>query len=170
MEFMECLLSRRSGRKYTAEPVSEEALEEILKAGLLAPSGRNLKPVRFYVIWEPGFLSEARAMGSAMMAGASRAIVVLGDSAVSDTWVEDGSIAMTQMMLRATDLGVANCWVQGRNRMSKQEGVTTEDFLREKLGFPENQRLVAMLALGMPAEMPSPHDLSEADFGRVQEL
>lgn len=167
MEMMECMLARRSGRKYTEEAVSDEALKEILTAGLLAPSGRNLKPTKFIVVQEPAFLTDARAMGSSMMAGASRAIIVLGNSSLSDTWVEDGSIAMTQMMLRATELGIANCWVQGRNRMSKLDGVSTESFLREKLGFAENYSLVAMLALGMPAEDAKAHTAEEADFSKV---
>ena len=41
---------RRSIRDYTAEPVSEEALDMILESARLAPSGENAQPWRFVVI------------------------------------------------------------------------------------------------------------------------
>lgn len=44
---------RRSIRQYTDEPVSEEALEMILEAGRLAPSGENAQPWRFIVVKDP---------------------------------------------------------------------------------------------------------------------
>ena len=47
---IDLLKNRRSIRKFTEEKVSKEALEKILKAGLLAPSSMNKKPVEFVVI------------------------------------------------------------------------------------------------------------------------
>ncbi|MCX8066354.1 MAG: nitroreductase family protein [Anaerolineae bacterium] len=44
---------RRSIRQYTDEPVSEEALELILEAGRLAPSGENAQPWRFIIVKDP---------------------------------------------------------------------------------------------------------------------
>lgn len=44
---------RRSIRQYTDEPVSEEALEMILEAGRLAPSGENAQPWRFIIVKDP---------------------------------------------------------------------------------------------------------------------
>ena len=40
---------RRSIRKYKETPVSRELLEEILRAGMLAPSSKNRQPWRFVV-------------------------------------------------------------------------------------------------------------------------
>ena len=50
MEFKDVVFGRRSIRKYTEEPVSEEDLRYIMEAGLLAPSGVNLQPWYFVVI------------------------------------------------------------------------------------------------------------------------
>ena len=44
METLNVLLERRSIRKYRAVPVPDEILEEIVRAGLYAPSGLNLQP------------------------------------------------------------------------------------------------------------------------------
>lgn len=170
MEFLNAMLARRSGRKYTGEPIREEDLRQILAAGLLTPSGKNLKPVQLVVTRDREqleALSVSRAFGSAMLKGADAAVVVMADRDRTDTWVEDGSIAMTQMMLRAADLGIASCWIQGHNRMSPTEGVSTPDYVRKLFAIPENMGVVAILSLGMPAEQIAPHTLEEADFAKV---
>ena len=42
MDLLEIMQNRRSVRKYTGKPVSEENLKMILQAGLLSPAGRNI--------------------------------------------------------------------------------------------------------------------------------
>ena len=44
------LLSAYSPRNFTAEPVTDQQLDLILKCGIKAPSGRNLQPWRFTVV------------------------------------------------------------------------------------------------------------------------
>ena len=44
MDLLEVMRSRRSVRTYTGEAVPEEKVDQILKAGLLSASGKNLKP------------------------------------------------------------------------------------------------------------------------------
>lgn len=150
MELLEAILRRRSVRKYNDKEVDEETLQCILEAGLLAPSSRNLKPVEFIVIRDKSMLHQlarAKTAGSSMLKGASCAVVVIGDSKKSDAWIEDCSIAMTYMMLRTTELGVANCWVQCRNRISQQKigeplSDMVEDVLPTNSSIP-SERLVA---------------------------
>lgn len=50
METKEAIFGRRSVRKYTDEPVSDEDLKEIIDAALAAPSGINLQPWYFVVV------------------------------------------------------------------------------------------------------------------------
>ena len=50
METKDAIYGRRSVRKYTNEPVSDEDLMEVINAGLMAPSGINLQPWYFVVI------------------------------------------------------------------------------------------------------------------------
>ncbi len=58
---------RRSIRQYTEEPVSEEALQMILEAGRLAPSGENAQPWRFIIVKDP----ETRKRMGAIAGGGS---------------------------------------------------------------------------------------------------
>ena len=50
MDLLEVMSNRRSVRTYTNEAVPEEKVQKILKAGLLAASGKNLKPWEFIEI------------------------------------------------------------------------------------------------------------------------
>ena len=57
MDLMETLKNRRSVRKYTDQKITDEALEQILSAGMLTPSGKGLKPWQAVVIRDPETLS-----------------------------------------------------------------------------------------------------------------
>ncbi len=169
MDLLNLMLHRRSVRNYTEELVKEEDLKQILQAGLLSPTGRNKKPWEFIVVQKKDVLEKmaaSRVAGAGMLAGAAAAIVVLGDEEKTDVWTEDCSIAMSNMHLMAASLGVGSCWIQGRLRAAS-EGVTTEDYLRELLSFPENLRLEAILSLGMPAKDVNPHSMEEIEEEKI---
>lgn len=155
MELLNILKKRKSIRKYTDENISDEVLNQIIEAGKLAPSGRNKKPVKLIPIRDKEtleYLSNTRSHGSQILAGANAAIVVIGDSELSDTWIEDCSIAMMIMQLQATELGVGNCWVQVRGRYLDETGELTADLIKSKLNIEDKYSVECMLSLGMPAE------------------
>lgn len=169
MELLEIMKNRRSVRQYTGEEISEEKIEAILKAGLLAPTGRNLKPWEFILVRDKAMLkklSECRPHGSGILAEADAAIVVVGNTEVTDVWTEDCSIAMAQMHLMADSLGVGSCWVQGRLRPSP-DGKTAEEVVRRLLQIPEQYALEAILCLGMPKSRPRAHEESELLTGKI---
>ena len=160
MELFEIFCHRRSVRKYTGEHIPEEKLERILQAGLLAPSGRNRKPWEFILVKDREMLrklSECRAAGAVILAGADAAIVVVGDTEITDVWTEDCSIAMAQMHLMADTLGVGSCWVQGRLRQ-KADGTPADRIVKDLLAIPEKFALEAILSLGIPENHPEAYD------------
>lgn len=53
VEFNEVIKLRRSIRKFKAEPIPDEYVNEILKAGRLAPSVSNIQSTRYVVIKNP---------------------------------------------------------------------------------------------------------------------
>lgn len=119
MATLQAMFCRRSARRYTGEPVSEESLDEILWAGRHAPMGQDKRPCEFYVVRDRGTLealSKAKRLGTGMLSGCDIAIAVLVDSEKADAWVEDCSIAMVYMSLMATDRGWGDCWYQMRLR------------------------------------------------------
>ena len=167
---LEKMCARRSVRNYSGEPVPMEALNAILEAGLLSPSGRAVRPWEMIVIRDKKMLIELSScrMGGAarMLAGADAAIVVVGNEEQSDVWTEDCSIVMSNMHLMASALGVGSCWIQGRLREA-MDGDTTEGFVQKLLRFPSEYRLEAILSLGMPESAPAPHSLEELRFDKI---
>ena len=163
------LIHRRSIRKYTQEALSPEAVKTILEAGLLAPSSKRCTPWEFIAVEDKetlARLSECKTSGAKPIAGAALAIVVTADMTLTDTWIEDASIAAILMQLQAADLGLGSCWIQGRLRTAA-DGRTTEEYLRECLGYPENFRLEAILSLGMPVKHAPGYELSDLHTEKV---
>ena len=146
MNLLSIFQQRHSIRKYTGAPIDDAALTQIIQAGLLSASSRSIRPWEF--------------------------IVVIANAEVSDVWIEDSSIAMANMHLMADSLGIGSCWIQGRLRTatstdSGTASITTEDYVRECLHFPEGYKLEAILALGMPAEEKTPAELSKLPFEKI---
>ena len=161
MELLELLQKRRSIRKYTGEDISGEKLEKILQAGLLSPSSRAIYPVEFVAVRDKDtlrMLSQCKVGSAELLKGANAAVVVIGDMAKSDAWIEDCSIAMTLMQLEATEQGIGSCWVQCRGRLTP-DGASTEEYIRELLGIPECFGVLAILSLGITAETPNAREL-----------
>ncbi|MBR6443892.1 MAG: nitroreductase family protein [Firmicutes bacterium] len=172
MELKDAIIKRRSTRRYTGERIPDESIEEIINAGLMAPSSRGFKPCEYYVVRDKELLkalSEAKAMGARMLADCDTAIVVATDSEKADTWIEDGSISLAYMDLTACSVGVGCCWTQYHLRFDKDGGMA-EDNVRKILDIPEKYRIVGALSLGMPGESHEPNEISEEDIARVHRL
>lgn len=167
---IEKLTKRRSIRTYTDEAIGEERLRTILKAGLLSPTSKNLRPWEFLVVQDKDALNklaDSREMGADMLKGAAAAIIVMADTTINDVWVEDCSIAMSNMHLTAADQGVGSCWIQVRRRQSRTPGVTTDQFIKELFGIEEKYAVEAILSLGMPEKERSPVILDETLWQKV---
>ena len=175
MNLLSTFQHRHSIRKYTAAPIADAALTQIIQAGLLSASSRSIRPWEFIIVKDKDMLrrlSECRTGAARMLAGADAAIVVIANAETSDVWIEDCSIAMANMHLMADSLSVGSCWIQGPLRTataadSGTDSVTTEDYVRECLHFPEGYKLEALLSLGMPAEDKTPTELSELPLEKV---
>lgn len=50
MNFFDLLSARRSVRQYTEEPIERNKLQQIVAAGLMTPSSKNLHSTEFLVV------------------------------------------------------------------------------------------------------------------------
>ena len=153
MDFATLSAQRYSLRKFDPRPVEQEKLDLILEAGRNAPTAHNNQPQRLFVIQTPEALEKADAcMGCHFHSPV--VIAVAYDDTVSwkretdgkDHGEIDATIAATQIMLQAADLGIGSCWV----------GAFAADSVREALSLPETVRVTAMLPLGYPADDAEP--------------
>ena len=113
-------------------------------------------------------LSECKDMGAGLIAGANKAIVVIADSMIADTWIEDSSIALTYMHLMATELDIGSCWVQ--THLRSKNGKDSEEVVRDILKIDSHYRIVGMLALGYSDDIPQAHDESDLDKSKIHFL
>jgi len=172
MDLLDVMLKRRSVRKYTDEEIPNEKMNKILQAGLLAPTSRNLKPCNFLIIENKEVLkkiSESKAHGAAFLKDANKAIAVIGNIKVADTWIEDSSIALAFMHLMATEQEVGSCWIQVRLRESK-DGESTEELVRELLGLDDYFGIVGILALGIEDGYMPAYTLDDIDKEKIHYL
>jgi nitroreductase len=171
MTLIDLMFKRRSTRKFTDEEISKEDLDLILQAALLAPTSMNRKPCNFMVVERKETLkelSQSKDHGADLIAGANKAIVVIADSMLADTWIEDSSIALTYMHLMATELDIGSCWVQIHLR--SKDGKDAEEIVKDILKIDSHYRIVGILALGHSDEIPEPHTADELDKSKIHFL
>lgn len=157
MEFNEVILNRHSVRRFADKPVDRALVDQLIAVAQTAPSSKNCKSSAFMVVEDPDTikaLSQMRTSGCAFMDKAPVVIVVLGDSELSDMWVENSSISATFLQLAATANGLGSCWVQVRGRERSKDGSvpgTAEDYVRQLLGVRDGMSILCLLALGYEA-------------------
>ncbi len=127
---LQVLKKRRSVRAYEERPVARALLEEILEAGLYAPTGRDNQKVVMVVVEDPLTLRHLEKMNAQVLGapdahpfyGAPMAIVVLA-STEAPTWLEDASLVMGNLMNAAAALALGSCWIhRGREMFQTEEG------------------------------------------------
>jgi nitroreductase len=145
---------RFSCRRFRPDPVPRAAIEAMLEAAVWAPNGGNLQPWRFVVVLPAalrGALAGA-AYGQGFVAAAPAVVVVCAVPAESarhygprgrDLYcLQDTAAATENLLLAATELGLAACWV----------GAFDERAVARVLDVPEGWRPVALVPVGFPAE------------------
>lgn len=148
MDAIECLKTRRSIRAYKDTPVPKEIVEDIVDCGRLAATARNVQPWEFIVVTDPDVrktLADISEYGK-FIAQSPVCIVVLCQD--SRYYIEDGSAATQNILNAAHARGLGSCWVAGDKKPYARQ-------IGEVLGAPADQKLVAMIAVGYPAETSS---------------
>ncbi len=150
---IDAILARRSIRKYTDEPVSEEHITAMLEAAMSAPSGMNLKPWHFVVVSEREKLNRLGATTKSwgMLKEAPQAVVVCGDPGISEKyWDQDSIAALENLLIAVSMLGLGGVWL-GCHPNPERVGP-----VREILGIPAPVVPIAVLSIGHPAEEKEP--------------
>lgn len=164
------LKSRCSTKKYSDRQVPDDVLDAILDAGLYAPSGLNNQKVIMVAIRDQKtrdtlarLNTQIRGVSSDTFYGAPCVIVVLSDPE-RDTWVEDGSLVLGNLMNAATALGVGSCWIhRARETFDMPEGKA----LLRQWGLPETLRGIGNCILGYPAGEPAKKPRAEGRIIKV---
>ncbi|MBU5434732.1 nitroreductase family protein [Pseudoflavonifractor sp. MSJ-37] len=163
MELQECIKTRRSIRKFTDEPIPRTLLEQAVALAAWAPSWKNTQISRYIAIEDPEMrktICETYASFNARIIGGCKTLIaqtfVKGrsgferDSSFSTDrdagWqYYDCGIAAQTFCLAAHDLGLGTVIM----------GIFDRKGLESYLQIPEDQELMALIAVGYPAEEPT---------------
>ncbi len=151
MDAMDAILSRRSIRRYTEQPVSDETIKELLEAAMSAPSAGDEQPWHFLVIRERQILNEIPKYHqySHMLKDAPVAIMVCGDKRLQKYegyWVQDCSAATENILIAAQAKGLGAVWL---GLFPIEDRVIA---LRKLLNIPEEVTPLSLISIGYPAE------------------
>ena len=151
MEALQCILERRSIRKFSNQKIEEQDLTDILTAAMYAPSAVNKQPWHFVVIDRRELMDRIMEVHphAAMLRTASHAIVVCGDLHQQHDdgyWIVDCGAATQNLLLAAHAKGLGGCWVGLHPREGRKSAMAN------LLGLPGHIQPFALVALGYPVE------------------
>lgn len=164
MDVKECILGRRSIRKFTDQPIPEEVIREIVMEASYSPSWKHTQIVRYIVVKDKA-LKEKISQHTTIWAG--NAPIIHGADALvcvtviknrsgferdgsystyrKDTWqMFDAGIASQTFCLAAYEHGIGSVIL----------GLFDAEPITELLNIPEDRELVALIPIGYPDETP----------------
>ncbi len=172
MELQTCIRTRRSVRQFTDEPVSHAALEQVIALAAWAPSWKNTQISRYMAIEDPEVLQTICAQYvspfNARIIGGCKTLIARTFVKSRSGFERDGSfstdredgwqyydcgMAAQTLCLAAHDLGLGTVVM----------GVFDRKGLEQYLQLPEEQELMALIAIGHPAEEPAAPKRKDVD-------
>ena len=175
MEALEAILTRRSTRNYTADPVEQEKLEKILEAGRQAPSGGNNQTSHFFVIRNPDVLDtlvdmtekafskmevtentyaslrhsiEASRRGGYVFRYNAPVLIVVANRKDYGNNIADCACAIENMMVAANALDLGSCWINQLKWLNEEPEIV--EYL-QGFGMKSDERVYGAVIIGHPA-------------------
>jgi nitroreductase len=157
METQDAIRTRRSVRAFTQEPVTEADLQTLLQALTASASAGNVQPWAFVVVREPRRLAALRALAPGIIGRPTAAIAICLDAGRAQrlggplgdrlAWIDIG-LATQNLLLAAHDGGLGACPI----------GSFHPGAVALFLELPPQVQPILLVALGHPAQRPSPRD------------
>ena len=151
---LQALKKRRSVRDFNKKQVPRNLIEELIDCARLAPTARNVQPWEFVVITKKDTLQNLGSLADNGNFIKDSVCCIAVFCQETKYYLEDGCAATENILIAASDLGLAGCWVAGDKKPYC-------DKVRELLGVPVDFKLVSLIPLGysdaepgLPAKRP----------------
>ncbi|MDD4297309.1 MAG: nitroreductase family protein [Ruminiclostridium sp.] len=160
MNINDCIIKRRSVRKFIQTKINRELLIKLVNAARFAPSASNLQPMKFLIVDEKEHVDKVFELvkwaGYIAPHGNPKKgeepvayIIILADTEIRKNGYEhDAGAAGQNIILTATEEGLGSCWIRSIDRKS----------MRDLFSIPDNLEIDTLIALGYPAEEPVAED------------
>lgn len=142
MTVLEAIHQRRAVRLFSEQPVPQDVMEQILRAGMRAQSSKNTQPWQFVVVRSRETLVALSQLGrfAQHLAGADFAICLVGT--IPSHWNSfDLGQAASYLQLAAHELGVGSCIA----------AIYDEAAGKALLGIPDEMSFYCAISFGYPS-------------------
>jgi nitroreductase len=148
---LDTIKSRRSVRRFKADPVAEEQVQFLLEAARWAPY--TFECWRFVVVDDESLLSTLINLAPGILGHPTLVIAVCADMDLirskhvyRELAYQETAVATQNILLAASALGLGGCFIGSFSR----KGIAT------LLNLPQHLEIHNLIALGYPAESPAP--------------
>ncbi len=160
MDIFECIKTRRSIREFTDEPVTDETIDKIIETSIWAPSGLNNQPWKFAVIRDKGLqqgIADLTHYSKTVLSSNILIAVFLDQSLSYDRTKDSQAIGacIQNMLLYIHSIGLGAVWL-GQILKNKDE-------VLKLIGSPADLELMAVIALGHPADKGRPPERKDME-------
>lgn len=145
MDFKECMLTRRSIRKFTEEPISDETFREIINAAIYAPSACNFAAWKYIIITKD--TPNREAINNKIALNAPYGILVTYRNNMYVTgrihgdYIQSAAASVQNMLLYINSIGLGACWICD---------IPKDKVLRKAFSIPKNFDVICYIAIGHP--------------------
>ena len=145
MDFKECMLTRRSIRKFTDETVSEETIRDIINAAIYAPSACNFAAWKYIVFTKS--TPNRDAINNKIALNAPYGILVTYRNNLYVTgrkhgdYIQSAAASVQNMLLYINSIGLGACWICD---------IPEDRVLRKAFNIPNNFDIICYVAFGHP--------------------
>lgn len=152
-DFINRMIEKRSCKNFKSDPVPEDMINDIIQAGLYAPTGMGQQSPIVVAITEKKTRDALAKLNASIIGmpedadpfyGAPCVLIVLAKKSIG-TYVYDGSIMMENMLLAADSLGLGSCWIHRAKEEFEKEDMKM--FLK-KLGVQEEYEGIGHCVVG----------------------
>ena len=163
MEYQQILEARKSVRVYDQEKkVTAEQVKEMVEAAILAPSWKNFQSARYYAAVSDEMIARVAeeclpSFNAKNTKGAAYILTTFvkgqaghdmegkPDNELGDCWgCYDAGLHNENLVLKATEMGLGTLIM----------GIRDEAACRKVFGVPEEEMIMAVIAVGYPAQEP----------------
>lgn len=171
MDAIECIMSRRTTRKFKGDMPTDKEIGTVIEAARYAPSGMGRQSWHFVVIRNRDWIDRMNDRVYSYVAESSKnsnlerngekgyscnyhspVFVIVSADPAYGTSEADCACALENMFLAAHAIGLGTCWI---NQLGKENCEKIRDLATE-VGVPEKDMIYGCCALGYPDGEPAP--------------
>lgn len=155
MEFLQLAKERYSVRSFSDKKVEKEKIEKILEVAKIAPTAKNIQPIKIYYCTDD---EKLKLLNTSSPCEYNSQLMFVITYNLDECWknknghpigIVDATIVATHMVLEAEDLGLGSVYI----------GAFDPVIVKEKFEIPEKNEIALLLFMGYKAE-----DAKASDF------